>query len=157
MARDSRTETEAAGEIRRADPVLRRRAMLLIAAGAVIGALAILAFERYGLRIEERLLADSQAMDGHVLGAFIVIALTGVAPLVAFGIWSWRLGERIRTAGVFPPPGYRVIRDTQVIAGKAARTRGVVLRVVAAGLWTVGGMLCVVLWRMARWILESSA
>jgi len=52
----------------------------------------------------------------------VAIAAASVcgASLVALGTWLWMLGRRINRAGCFPPPGAKVVRDTQVRTGQRA-------------------------------------
>ena len=157
MASDLRVDVEPAREIRRADAALRRRAMLLVGSGIAIGVLAILAFERYRLRLGEWLLAEPDEIERRVLGTFLILALALGVPLAAFGTRLWRLGDRVLRTGFFPPPGYRVIHDTQVMHGKAARARGLGLRIVAGGLWVAAVLLSGLLWHAARFFLVTSA
>ena len=55
---------------------------------------------------------------------FFLSAVVLSAPLVAFAVYLWSLGAKVLRARQFPPPGYRVIRDTPVIGGQAAVLRG---------------------------------
>jgi hypothetical protein len=157
MTRERRMDVEFEGEIRRADPALRRRAILLVVAGAAAGALAILALERYRMRLTDWLLADPQALEGRLIGAFVVVALAVVAPLVVFGISCWRLGARVRLTGSFPPPGHRVLRDTVVVDGSRARVRGAGLRILAVVIWGSAALTSVLLWRLARLLIANLA
>jgi hypothetical protein len=64
--------------------------------------------------------------------------------LVAFAVYTWRLGAQTISAREFPPPGRAVIRDTPVRTGDAALAHGrglqalAVLLAVAAT--AIGGM-----------------
>lgn len=83
---------------------------------------------------------------------FLAAALS--APLLAFAAYLWSLGSKVLWAREFPPPGSRVIRDTSVIAGKAAVLRGRALRALALGLGLASGILCLLLWQLAQALRE---
>jgi len=83
----------------------------------------------------------------------LVLLLAAVvlsAPLVAFAAHLWRLGARVRRAREFPPPGYRVVRDTAVVSGQAAMSRGRALGALALGLGAASVLVWLLLWRLAR-------
>lgn len=44
--------------------------------------------------------------------------------LIPCAVVLYRLGHRVLTSGVFPPPGQKVIRDTVIVEGKVARRKG---------------------------------
>jgi hypothetical protein len=144
-------------DIRRADPVLHRRAVLIVAAGTLIGALLIFLFERYQGQMQAWLLADPSALETRMRAVLVMVALVLFAPLAAFGVWCWRFGGRVREAAMFPPPGVRVVRDTPVVEGAAALARALGLRALAVSLWAASVLFCVLLWRMARWLVEIPA
>ena len=82
---------------------------------------------------------------------FFLSAAVLSAPLVAFAVYLWSLGAKVLRVRQFPPPGYRVIRDTPVISGQAAELRGRALKVLAVRL----GVASVLLWLLLgrRWVL----
>jgi hypothetical protein len=59
-------------------------------------------------------------------------------PVAALAVWLWLEGGRVHRAGRFPPPGAKVIRDTPILHGDAARRRAMVYRIFAVIL----GLLC---------------
>jgi hypothetical protein len=144
-------------EVRRADLALRRRAVLLFVLGTVFGALLILAFERYRTPLRDWLLSEPEERARRVK---LVLSLTGAllsAPLVALAGYLWSLGAWVVRAGVFPPPGYRVIRDTPVIAGPAAEVRGRGLKAFALFLGMASALLWLLLWWLGRVFSEHAA
>ena len=63
-------------------------------------------------------------------------------------------GAKVLRAEQFPPPGYRVIRDTPVIGGQAAMSRGRALQMLALWLGAASALLCFLLWRFMRIFLK---
>ncbi|HEU5467829.1 MAG TPA: hypothetical protein VFU77_00860 [Steroidobacteraceae bacterium] len=130
------------GEIQRADPATRRRALIAIAVIAVAGWGAWFGLERWlaGLR------GVDPARQQDALESALVWATWGaMLPVAAFASYMWRYGTRVLRAGRFPAPGAKVIRDTLVLHGDPARVRGTALRVLAAllGLLAAGTLIAV--------------
>lgn len=136
-------------KVRRADPAARRQAILLVAIGGVVGALLILGVERYRPMLRDWILSDpGTRRDRARLVLFLAAALLS-APLVAFAGYLWLLGSRILGSGEFPPPGYRVLRDTPVSTGRSAVLRGRGLEVLAVCLAIAAALLWLLLWYCA--------
>lgn len=138
-------------EVRRADPAARRRAVLLVIVCALVGTVLIVGFEHYRTPLRDWL--ESESRDHRVTLVFFLAAALS-APLLAFAAYLWSLGSKVLWAREFPPPGSRVIRDTPVIAGKAAVLRGRALRALALGLGLASGILCLLLWQLAQALRE---
>lgn len=66
------------------------------------------------------------------------------------GWHSWWVGRRVRQTLRFPPPGAMVVRDTVVLSGQAAATRGRLLQVFGVILILCAMVLEVVAW----WVLN---
>lgn len=130
--------------IQRADPRLRKQALLWILAILVAGLLAL----RYiALRPTPETLP--LWIGGSVGLSAVVIA--------AFAVYLWRLGVRIKASLRFPPPGLRVIRDTVIMDGADARRRGILLQVLAVVLllWVLAFLA--VTWRLLAVLGASTA
>ena len=84
----------------------------------------------------------------------ILTAGFGAIPLFAFSVYLWSLGCKVLNYQRFPLPGQRVIRDTPILEGQAALTRGRVLKTLAVFLAVAGVMLCFVFWWLIS-ILEE--
>ncbi|HXV81676.1 MAG TPA: hypothetical protein VEG60_17485 [Candidatus Binatia bacterium] len=135
-------------EVRRADPAVRRQAVLFVVLGAVTGALLVAGFERYWMPFRDWLLSDPEK---SMLRVKLVLLLSGAlasAPLLAFAVYLWFLGAKVRSAQEFPPPGYRVVRDTPLVFGEAAMSRGFRLKALALCLGVVAVLLWLQLWRL---------
>ena len=138
----------------RADPAMRRQALLLVLAGTLVSILVI----GYGLPWLERWLIE--AMRGGNLaarrmvciGAGLAIALLGLLVTLS-GANMIRIGRRVVRGRRFPPEGLRVLRDTRVVAGSLAvllgrmqAVIGVTILACAAVLVGLGGYIVVRLW-----------
>jgi hypothetical protein len=138
-------------EIQKADPAARRQALLVVLCAAAIGGLLISGFEHLRDPFREWLLSEPSETARRGKLAVYVSAFVLSAPLIAFAVYLWLLGARVLRAQQFPPPGFRVIRDTPVVRGPAAVTRGQVIQVLAL-LLGVGGAL---LWLFFWWLAQS--
>jgi hypothetical protein len=134
-------------DIRRADSVVRRQALLVLIVGMCVGALLIVAFERYRIPLSEWVLADPGAAAQRGRLVLLLLTVLLLAPLLAFAAYLWSLGGRVVRAREFPPPGLRVIRDTSIITGERAVSRGRLLKILALGCCVVSVALGLLLWR----------
>ncbi|HEY7558727.1 MAG TPA: hypothetical protein VIH18_28385 [Candidatus Binatia bacterium] len=141
-------------EIRRADPVARRQAVLFVVFGALAGALLVVGFERYRNPLRDWFLSEPEKSANRVKLVFFVSGVFLSAPLVAFAVYLWSLGAKVLRANQFPPPGYRVIRDTPVVGGQAAMSRGRGLKILALCLGVASAMLWLLLWRLVSIVRE---
>ena len=121
------------GEIRKADPNYRRKVKLAAVMGLVLLA-ALYAVGREVLPSVERWIVAVPA------------AVLAVLPLLFFAAYFMRLAGRVFESGCFPPPGVRVLRDTEVLRGEAAARRGRLLRLFAVLLITAGVVLVAAMW-----------
>lgn len=143
--------------IRKADPGARRQALLIVVTGTFIGAALLIGFERYSPRLRDWLSSEPAELAYRVkVGIALVTALTS-GPLLALAAYLWWLGTAVVRVQEFPPPGYRVIRDTPVVVGSVAIFRGRGLQVLAACLAVGAATLSVVLWRLARALTAGAA
>jgi hypothetical protein len=133
-------------EIRKADPVARRRALWQVVLGAAVGAALILGLERCRAPLRDWLLSEPAELPRRVrLVLFIAGSLVSV-PLIALAMYLWAMGARVIRAGEFPPPGYAVIRDTPVLVGTAAVSRGRSLKALALSLAAGAALWWLLLW-----------
>ena len=136
-------------DVRKADPAARQQVVLFLVVGVFVGALLIVAFERYRIPLRDWVLAEPGASVQRVNLVFLLLAALLLAPLLAFAVYLWSLGGRVLRAREFPPPGLRVIRDFPVITGVAAISRGRQLKVLALGCGIASVALGLLLWRFA--------
>jgi hypothetical protein len=130
------------GEIQRADPIIRRRALVAVAVVALAG---------WGLYfgLEHRLAGLGGSSLAHVRDvlerALIWSSWAAFLPVAVLAACMWRYGTRVCRAGRFPAPGSKVVRDTPVLHGPPARRRGTALRVLAVclALLSAGALIAV--------------
>jgi hypothetical protein len=77
--------------------------------------------------------------------------------VIAFAVYLWLLGKRVLRAQQFPPPGFRVIRDTPVMDGPTAVVRGQVIQTLALCLGLAAALLWLFFWWLARTIGPGAA
>jgi hypothetical protein len=135
--------------VRRAEPAARRQAILIAVAAATLGGLLILAVDRYSTPLRDWILSDPAQMPGRLKLVFTIFAVTASAPLLAFAAYLWSLGGRVVSSRQFPPPGHRVVRDTEVVEGESAVVRGRALKTFAIMLGAVSILFWVGLWTLA--------
>ena len=137
-------------EIQKADPAARRQAVLLIIFGTALGALLIAAFEHFREPFHEWLLSEPAESASRAKLAIRVSVFVLTVPVIVFAIYLWRLGARVLRVQQFPPPGFRVIRDTPVVEGHGATTRGYVIQILAVCLGIGAALLWMFFWWLAR-------
>jgi hypothetical protein len=144
-------------DIRKTDPNARRKVVLVLVVGTCAGALLIVAFERYRIPLSDWVLADPGASAQRARSVFVLLAVLLLAPLLAFAAYLWSLGERVVRAREFPLPGLPVIRDTPVITGESAVSRGRLLKVLALGCGIAAAVLGLLLWRFQSLLIDHAA
>ena len=131
--------------------------MAFVILGTAIGAALIVGFEAYRTPLRDWLLSESGDPTLRVKLVFLLAAAVLTAPLLAFAAFLWSLGAKASRAREFPPPGYRVIRDTPVMSGSAAVLRGRGLKGLALCLGVACVLLWALLWRLAEALSERAA
>ena len=135
--------------VRKADPAARRWAVVVVVVGSFVGALLILAFERYRVSLGDWVLAEPGEAAARARWVVLALAAALLAPMLSFAAYLWWLGRRVVDAQEFPPAGLRVIRDTVVLTGEKAISRGRVLKMLAVGCIAACVVLGLLLWRFA--------
>jgi hypothetical protein len=141
-------------DIQKADPAARRIAVLMMVCGTVVGALLLIAVDRLRPQLESWLRQDLRAR------AWIGVALmAAVGPLPALGVaaYLWHLGTRVARSGRYPPPGLRVLHDTDIVTGDAARRRVRAARTLASVLALAAMFLVYFMWRVVSLLLSSTS
>ncbi len=118
-------------EIQKADPAARRQGILLAVFAAAAGALLLAGFEHFREPLHEWLSAEPAETASRAKLALYAAVLILCAPVIALSVYLWLVGARVLRAQQYPPPGFRVIRDTPVIRGSGATTRGHAIQVLA--------------------------
>jgi hypothetical protein len=134
---------------RRANPAFRRLAIVALVAGLCAGALLLAAFERNRGALVDWVRADPARSSERIELILAVFAVLLLAPLVAMAGYLSLLGRRAVLTQEFPPPGFRVIRDTPIISGDQAVSRGRWLQGVAVMLTVASVVIGLLIWRLA--------
>jgi hypothetical protein len=124
-----------------ADPTLRRRAIWLLLAAAAVGGFVLTAVSA---RLRE--VNSLATMQRWLWGA---VGLTSGGAVV-FGLYLASLARRVFRSGQYPPPAQRVIRDTAVRRGRAARQVAWLILGAAGALWAISAALPLAIWRLLR-------
>lgn len=133
-------------EILRADLALRRKTLLILGIAIVLAIGCLFAFHRW--LIETVVGIDVHAAITRVRG-MIGLALTASAVCLAvLAAYSARKGARARDIEQWPLPGARVLRDTPIRRGAAARRIGRWLQATAILLTVLAIGVGLVSWRL---------
>ena len=120
-------------------------ALLLIVAG--LAGLLWLASSLRGIeKLEDEQL---QVAVDRAVRVTTIVAWVGGLSFVGCGLWLFWLGRRINRSGRYPPPGVKVIRNTRIRSGAAARTM--------ANAALVGSVLCTAAGTFGMWYLYRLA
>ncbi|HXJ82626.1 MAG TPA: hypothetical protein VMS64_28555 [Candidatus Methylomirabilis sp.] len=137
-------------DVMKADPSARRRAIVTAFLGVLVGALLIGGFEWYRDSLRGWFTSRPAEMPRRLRLLFLLGGTLLSAPLVVWAVHLWSLGTKALRARQFPPPGYRVIRDTPVLGGRAALSRGRLLRGLSVGFGVTAVLLWLLVWQLAR-------
>ena len=129
----------------------------MIVFATATGALLIAGFEHFRELFHEWLSSEPAETARRAELAVYVSAFILSAPVIAFAVFLWLLGARVLRAQQFPPPGFRVIRDTPVVGGRGATVRGHVIQILAVCLGGSAALLWLFLVWLARTISEGAA
>jgi hypothetical protein len=133
------------GDIQKADPNARRAGLAIVGGGALLGFVLITIAGALRPAFEAWINQDVTVYLRIVI-AMLTLLTTG--PAVGMAGYLWRFGQRIVRAERYPPPGFRVMRDTPVQIGQAAVRRGRLVQALAAVIGVAGLLLGFLLWRL---------
>ena len=144
-------------EVQKADPEARRKAMLVLIFAAALGGLLISGFDHIREPFREWLQSDPAETARRARLALSVSMLVLSVPAIAFAIYFWLLGRKVLLAQQFPPPAYRVIRDTPIVRGAVAVTRGHAIQILAVCVGVAVGILCLFIWWFTGTIAQGAS
>ncbi|MCB1632980.1 MAG: hypothetical protein KDI37_08975 [Xanthomonadales bacterium] len=121
-----------AQELHQADPAWRKNVLWLAAGAVLLGVLLLLAYQwgvqRMLLQLAERRVDDAVHMARWLGGTMALLLCLSCAALA----WlSSRTAAQVLQQDRFPPAQARMIRDTPVLRGEAARRRARLLQLIA--------------------------
>ena len=132
-----------------ADPAARRRTLIILGVSTFVGALLIFGFGRYRDALMEWIVADPADTRRRISLVFFVSAGLFAAPLLGFAAYLWSFGGKVIRTEAFPPPGYRVARETPALSGDEAVQRGRMFKRLAFVFGAGAVLLWLILWRLA--------
>jgi hypothetical protein len=141
-------------EIQKADLNARRKAILIVLVGAVIGSALVMTVQLNRSRIGTWLFAHRGYFLEHpeVVALFFFVLMF---PVLASAAYQWRFAARTIAARRFPPPGAQVVRNTTVLSGETAVTRGRLLQALAGILALIGLLMPAAIWYILRGIAAA--
>lgn len=123
-----------------ADPKLRRRLILLLLVLAAGGIALILGLDAYLERIVEASKEEPERAMRHVFNLLRLCMTLGGAGSIVFGLYFGNFSLKVISEARFPPTGTRLVRDTPIRLGAAARLRGRI-GLLFSGLLIIAGLL----------------
>ena len=133
-------------EVVRADPAVRRKAILLALGIVVVLTGALVAAPRLFVGLS----AISVASPGEAVLLFAAFVVPILVMVMVVGVEVTRRSVSTLRERRFPPRGMPVLRDTPVIEGAAARALGVLGCTLATMLLVLGLALAVTSYRIGR-------
>ena len=134
-------------EIQRADQQSRKLAILALVVLLLGGAVLSVEFE--ALLTEVRRMPVESARES-LTTVFSWSVGIGTVAIALAGCHVWRWGRRVRHTLRFPAPGATVMRDTIILSGHAAASRGTLLQFLGITLILCAAAVAVVSW----WVLR---
>ncbi len=128
---------QRAEQVMRADKRLRLIAIAVCFGGALVGTMAIQWALPWGQRYLEQQEPRTALRTMQMVTGIVFLSV------VPFALYLYWLGRRVVASRRLPPPGVKVIRNTRILEGDLAVTRGrtiLVLAVILLGLGLVGGL-----------------
>ncbi len=134
-------------EIQRADQQSRKLAILALVVLLLGGAVLSIQFESWLTEVRRMPVESARESLTTVFSWSVGIGTVAIA-LAGCHVWWW--GRRVRRALRFPPPGATVLRDTIILSGQAAASRGMLLQFLGVTLILCAAAVAVVSW----WVLR---
>lgn len=128
--------------------------MFVIACGTGVGALLLIAIDRLRPQLERWLQQDLRVRAW--IGIAVVAAAVTLPVLGAAG-YLWHLGTRVVRSGRYPPPGLRVLHDTEIVIGAAALRRVRAMQALACVLALAAVLLVFFMWRLVSLLLPPAS
>lgn len=111
-------------EILRADPRARRGVLTIVVLAGVIGLLAIEWLLPWARGRVEQAVYEGSLAKSAVCKSILIFLMAVATSVGGIGVYAFRFGRRVACEERFPPAGMKVVRDTRVLQGRAARLLG---------------------------------
>jgi hypothetical protein len=102
---------------------------------AVVLCVLLLAAVAYNVAdrwLTEVLELEPQVARSTLAGALRWITLALSVCVAALGVYLLDIGRRVVSAQRYPPPGFAVVKDTEVVEGHSAKARGLWIQLFSA-------------------------
>ncbi|HUL41746.1 MAG TPA: hypothetical protein VLV32_07560 [Burkholderiales bacterium] len=143
-------------DIQKADPNARRRALLLVIIGTIVGAAIIFGFESYRPALQGWILSEPDKVIDRIIIVMVASGCVLSAPLLVFGAYFLMLGAKVSRAQQYPPPAQPVIRDIVIVRGEAAVVRGKILKILAVCMFAAAVFIPILIWLIALALIERA-
>jgi len=143
-------------KMQKADPAARKKAMWIIIAGTFTGIGFVLALENQREALFNWFFSDPAQLVYRLRFLFISVVVFGALPLIAFAAYFWLLGNRVIQDRRFPLEGQKLVRDTPILEGPAARKRGRIFKGLALLFGIIAVTFCFAFWWVFRMIAEKA-
>ncbi len=135
-------------EIQPADPAARRLALIILIVIGALGLIPLIWLQSALDTIFELRRTDPLEATRMMLAVYRLLGAATAVVCFATAIWLGWQGLGIKRAERFPLPNARVVRDTPVLTGAAARRQARIALVFAAALMVSGVLVPMLLMRL---------
>jgi len=140
-------------DIQPADPEARRKAIALLLVMCVL-LLPLLWWLNANLASLESWIAQPEEAAEHAVLAIALLVASGVILLLVVAGYVNQLANSILSTERYPPPDIKVIKDTQIRRGKAARRIGKLLKGYVVVVLLLMAALIIVGWQIIQTVNE---
>jgi len=134
-------------EIQRADDRSRKVAIIVLIVVLISGVVLWMVFEEWMAEVRSLPVEAARESLARVFSWMTGFTSVGITLL---GCYFWQWGNHVRRSFRFPPPRTTVVRDTIVLSGQAAVSRGRLLQVFGVILIFCAIGLVVMSWLVLR-------
>ena len=127
-----------------ADKDLRKKTPIFLFAAATVSLLAILGLLSVLARIRATAAEDPLAAVPAMKALAYGLAAINLACTLAGAVYFFRLFQGILASGRYPPPGYRVLKNTPIRTGVQAKIMAALCLLVVALLLATNGLFLIV-------------
>ena len=140
-------------QVQKADPIARKKAMVILLIGTIIGMLVIGTFTYYEMAIHAWLGRNIEWVVNNSWTVFL-FGLVLAIPLLVLSGFLFIYGQKVVKTERIPPPTYAVTRDTKIHTGRQAVLRGRIIQFLSLFLLLAGTsipiLLCYIFDRVFR-------
>lgn len=119
-------------EIQKADPKARKKAIWIVLVASILGTLILLPFSFSSSNTMFQTWMESKLLYA-VRYPLLAAGISGVliTPILCAALYLFQYSRKCVASEKIPPPGYSVIKDTPVLRGSSAITRGRLVQILS--------------------------